>query len=208
MKQTLKLSIVLLVFGVLSFCLSTSPAYAYDSSFLKDNQTVKNAREAENKGGENRAQKAATKNTDRTIAKSSDTVAHQNRLTTNQIKKCEKKQKEISNKLDIISARGAKQLEVFHTIATRVENFYIQKGYTADGYDTLVTELDTLYDQSLVAVTSTQNAGDAWSCNLQDPIASLKNFKDAKRAETATLKSYKDKVHELILLVKRAGGTN
>lgn len=211
MKQTLKLSIAMLVAGVLSFCFSPSPTYAYDSSFLKDNQNAKNVQDIEKDASENRAQKAvdaAAKNADKTLAKSGNSEARQNRFTTNQTKKCEKKQEQISSKLDTISARGAKQLEVFHTIATRVQNFYVQKSYTAEGYSTVVAELDSLYDQSLVAVTSTQNAGDAWSCAIQDPVASLGTFKDTKRAETAILKAYKAKVHELILLVKQAGGSN
>jgi hypothetical protein len=211
MKQTFKHTIAVLVFVVISFALTPRTAFAYDISLLKDTSVVK----TETDDVENRAQKAieaTSRNTSKTVSKDSEkevaVTARQNRFNANQTKKCEKKQEKIIAKLDAISARGTKQLDVFHTIATRVQSFYIQKGYTADGYDALIVELDKLYDQSLVAVTSTQNASDTWGCNLQDPIASLNNFKVTKRAETATLTSYKDKIRELILLVKQAGETS
>ncbi len=205
MKQTFRLKLVALLIGVFSLCFVTQTASAYDYSFLKDSNSVKNVEDTSRK---ETGQTNARTQIDKITEKSDKATARQNRFDANKVKKCEKKQAKINAKLDTISARGAKQLEVFHAISTRVQTFYITKEYAVENYQTVVSELDALYDQSLVAVTSTQNAADAWSCTVQDPIVSMDTFKSAKRAEITTLKAYKNKVHELILLVKQAGGTN
>ncbi len=205
MKQTFRINLVALLIGVFSLCFVTQTASAYDYSFLKDNHSVKNVEDTAKKETE---QSNVRTKIDKVTEKSDRADAPQNRFDANKVKKCEKKQAKINAKLDTISARGTKQLEVFHNIATRVQTFYITKEYNVENYQTVVSELDALYDQSLIAVTSTQNAADAWSCTVQDPIVSMDTFKSAKRSEVATLKAYRDKVHELILLVKQAGGTN
>jgi Skp family chaperone for outer membrane proteins len=218
MKQTFKLNLAVLIFAVVSFLLSSHTAYAYDLSFITNAPLVKNVEDTvstEPKNVEHRAEQAteaisnkASHAVDKVTDKPVEGTSRQNRFNATQTKKCEKKEAKISQKLDTISERGAKQLTVFHTIATRVEGFYVQKNYSVDGYSNLVAELDAQYDKSLVAVTTTQNASDSWGCSIQDPVASLNTFMTTKRAETATLKAYKDKVRELIILVKQAGGTN
>lgn len=131
-----------------------------------------------------------------------NTPAPENRFTANKLRVCEKRQDQILTNISNISDRGAKQLEVFHAIAERTKAFYAAKNYTAQGYNELAEAVDTLYDQSLVAVNATQSAGETWSCNGTNPTAQMEQFKQAKEAEMTILATYKDKVHELLILVK------
>jgi hypothetical protein len=131
----------------------------------------------------------------------------ENRFTANKLRVCEKKEKQITESITRIGDRGAKQLEVFHSIAERTKAFYAAKDYNVAEFATVSQEADTLYDQSLVALNTTQTSGETWSCNGSNPVAQLDAFKQAKEAEMNTLQAYKDKVHELIVLVKSAANT-
>ena len=137
----------------------------------------------------------------------SDGPIPENRFTAAKLRACERHQDQITSNISQISDRGTKQLEVFHSIAQRAKAFYAAKGYNVPQYDDLVTAVDTLYDQSLVAVNATQTNGEAWSCNGANPTAQLTEFQQAKQTEMTTLAAYKDKIHELLVLIKTAADT-
>ena len=130
------------------------------------------------------------------------------RFTENKLRVCEKKEDQIASSIARIGDRGAKQLEVFHSIAERTKAFYAAKGYDAADFATASQDVDTAYDQALVALNTTQTSGETWSCNGTNPVAQMQAFKQAKEAEIAALQAYKDKVHNLIVIVKSAAATN
>ena len=66
--------------------------------------------------------------------------------------------------------------------------------------------MDILYSESLAAISMTQVSQTEWSCDDSSPQSAMRVFSNAKKNEIATLKAYKDKVRELILLVKQVGG--
>ena len=215
MKQTLSVIALALLLGTVPSVFFTQPAHAYDLNFDISSLTQQVKQEVNDQVDRTakqveQATKQQAKKADQLAEKTAKIAERQqdksHRFTDNKLRACEKKQQKIHDKISTISSRGSNQLELFHSIAEKVKTFYAKKGYQAAGYDQLSTELDTLYDQSLVAVTATQNAGDDWNCSSNDPTEAMSSFRDAKLAEITTLKAYKDKVRELILLVKQAGG--
>jgi hypothetical protein len=128
------------------------------------------------------------------------------RFDANKLRVCEKRKERFKTMMQQVSDRGAKQLGVFKAVADKTNAFYSEKGYNVANYTTVSKEVDELYTQSLAAVNTTQEAKDSWSCDGNNPVGAMEAFRTAKAAEVATLKAYKDKVRQLILLVKQAGG--
>lgn len=127
------------------------------------------------------------------------------RFDANKLRVCEKRKERFKTMMQQVSDRGAKQLGVFKAIADKTNAFYSEKGYNVANYTTVSKEVDELYAQSLAAVNTTQEAKDSWSCDGNNPVGAMEAFRTAKTAEVATLKAYKDKVRQLLLLVKQAG---
>lgn len=127
------------------------------------------------------------------------------RFDANKLRVCEKRKERFKTMMQQVSDRGAKQLGVFKAIADKTNAFYSEKGYNVANYTTVSKEVDELYAQSLAAVNTTQEAKDSWSCDGNNPVGAMEAFRTAKTTEVATLKAYKDKVRQLLLLVKQAG---
>ncbi len=135
-------------------------------------------------------------------------VSRKDRLEANKLRVCEKRQDQLKSMIDKVSNRGTKQLEVFKKIADKTKQFYTNKGYSATGYDALVGEVDAAYDTAFTSVNATTTMGDSWSCDGDNPKQAMTDFKAAKKNEIVQLKTYKDKVRELILLVKKAASAD
>ena len=125
-------------------------------------------------------------------------------LNEAQLKKCEKVESAVHSSIENIKNRGVKQLDVFKEISTRTKAFYDAKNYSVATYDQTVAELSQLYDEALVALTTTQDSVDNWNCRSDNPAAQILQLKADKQAETDALNAYKAKVQELIVLVKSA----
>ena len=128
------------------------------------------------------------------------------RFAEKKLQRCNKSQDSIKLRMQQISNRGVKQLEIFRKIADRTKAFYEMKGYSVERYPALAAEVDLQYEQSIAALRATQSSQNEWSCDSSNPLRAMSGFSDAKKNEIAALLAYKDKVRELILLVKQAGG--
>ena len=176
------------------FASSTATAVADRAIEVRAENTVEKARDNAN---------AITNNSSR----SAELLAEkEQRLTAKKLQACNKKQDKFKWRMQQISDRGTKQLEVFRKIADRTKAFYETKGYTSDGYVNLAAEVDARYSQAAAAIGLTQSSQNEWSCDDSNPLSAMQGFSDAKKNEIAALKAYKDKVRQLILLVKQAGG--
>ncbi len=176
------------------FASSTATAVADRAIEVRAENTVEKARDNAN---------AITNNSSR----SAELLAEkEQRLTAKKLQACNKKQDKFKSRMQQISDRGTKQLEVFRKIADRTKAFYETKGYTSDGYVNLAAEVDARYSQAAAAIGLTQSSQNEWSCDDSSPLSAMQGFSDAKKNEIAALKAYKDKVRQLILLVKQAGG--
>src|ERR1700757_77598 len=67
--------------------------------------------------------------------------AAQTRLADAKLKACQNREKAITNIMSRLADRGQKQLNLFSTIADKVEAFYSAKGKTVSNYDALVADL-------------------------------------------------------------------
>ena len=126
--------------------------------------------------------------------------------TVTKTKVCEKRQKAINNILSHIVTRGEDQLNLFSTIAQRVETFATNKNVTVANYDQLVA---TLNADKAKASSDLDNmkATDTLDCNSADPHAVVDAFKADLQQEISDLKTYKTDVKNLIVAVKTAVGS-
>lgn len=219
MKQKIYTAVILLMVGLVpvGFVSQTASALSVtntielaknDASQAVNHAKSEVARQAHQDTNNGNHGQGNNGNGDSTDGSGNDTQALQeNRFTENKLRVCEKKEDQIANSITRIGSRGAKQLEVFHSIAERTKAFYATKGYDVVEFAQAAQDVDTAYDQALVALNATQTSGETWSCNGTNPIAQLQAFKEAKQAEITALQEYKDKVHNLIVIVKTAAAT-
>ena len=136
------------------------------------------------------------------VTKLVDNRASDKQLTGKRLRACQRKQPDITATMQRISIQGSRQLGVFHDIAERTKSFYEKKGYSVAKYAATAKEVDALYENALASVSTLTSVGDNWSCADNNPRQNLLVFSDAKKAEVAAVQAHKDKVRELILLVK------
>lgn len=222
MKQTLAVAGLSLLVGLVPLSFVSQTASAIDLPILNDqvsaakrtvddtvstgkSEIAHQARQSTNSSGHGSGDNGnAHSNSGGKKADDDASSIPEQRFTANKLRGCERRQVQIISNISAISDRGAKQLDVFHSIAERTKAFYAAKGYSLPTYDSLAASVDSLYDKSLVAVNTTQSSGESWSCNGSNPTVQLQQFKQAKQAEITTLAEYKNKVHELLVLVKSA----
>lgn len=188
----------------LALC-ATPTAFFASTALAKNAHATDNKVEVETEGDDASPQSEKRDKVQKKVAAKKQ--EKQERFDANKLRACEKREGRFKIMMQQLSDRGVKQLGVFKSIADKTNTFYSTKGYHADGYTELAKEVDDLYNRSLTAVNATQAAKDDWSCENDSPIQAMNTFREAKKAEIATLKAYKDKVRELILLVKQAAGT-
>lgn len=123
-------------------------------------------------------------------------------LAAAQLKSCQNRQHAIDNIMARISDRGQKQLTLFSTIATRVENFYTTKGNTLGNYDTLVANVNAQQTAAQNAVDIIKVDSTGFSCDSSSPKAFVNSFKDSLKSEISALQTYRTSVKNLIVGVK------
>jgi hypothetical protein len=166
-----------------------------------DSSTVKTEQgDDSHQSGKTRAQMAQEKARERAgTAKA--------RLQDAQLKRCEAKQKAITNIMARISDRGQKQLDLFTTIAGRVQTFYTEKGRTLDNYDALVADVEAKREAAQAVVDEIKDADTTFDCSGENPKGVVEGFKTSLKEEIAALKEYKTAVRNLIVGVKSAQST-
>lgn len=128
-------------------------------------------------------------------------------LSAARLKSCQNRQQAISNIMARIADRGQKQLTLFTTIATRVENFYTDKGNTLSNYDQLVADVNTQQTTAQNAVNATKTDSTGFSCDSSNPKAFVDSFKTSLKSEISALKDYRLAVKNLTVGVKSVQST-
>jgi len=123
-------------------------------------------------------------------------------------KVCKLRESHINNIMGRIAERGQKQLDLFTTIATRVEDFYTEKGKVLSNYDQLVADVNSKKTDAQTAVGLVQSQSVEFKCDGTDPKGSALVFKDALKAEISALKNYRTSVKNLIVGVKSVQSTD
>ena len=119
---------------------------------------------------------------------------------------CERKEAAMKRKMQNLAKRGENQIAVFDKIAERTRTFYGEKGRTIANYDELSKAVDTAKANAETAVATTVSSGENFTCNAQDPKASVTTFKENLKAQHDALKAYKTAVKNLMVGVKSAQG--
>ena len=118
------------------------------------------------------------------------------------LKICDKRQSNITDKMSRIADRGQKQLDLFSSIATRVEAFYTDKGLTLANYDALVAAVNAQKTVSQTAVDAVKADKANFKCDGTDPAGAATVFKADLKSEITALKDYRTTIKDLIVGVK------
>jgi hypothetical protein len=129
------------------------------------------------------------------------------KLADAKLKACQNRETAINNIMGRIADRGQKQLDLFSTIATRVETFYTDKGKTLGNYDALVADVTAKKAAAQTEVDAVKASSVTFKCDGTDPKGAAASFKDGLKAEIDALKAYKTSVKNLIVGVKSVQGS-
>jgi hypothetical protein len=128
-------------------------------------------------------------------------------LAAAKLRSCQNREKAINNIMTRIADRGQKQVDLFTTIATRVETFYTAKGKTLSNYDALVSDVNTQKAAAQTEVDALKASSVTFKCDGTDPKGAAQSFKSNLKAEIDALKAYKTAVKNLIVGVKSVQGS-
>lgn len=141
-------------------------------------------------------------------AVAAQTVVAQAKLQNGQLQSCQTREKVINSIMGRIADRGQKRLNVYNTIATRVEGFYTKKGKTVNNYDTLVADVNAKKTAAQAAVDKIKADKVAFKCDGTDPKGVASSFKADLKLEISSLHDYQQSIKNLIVAVKSAQTTN
>lgn len=130
----------------------------------------------------------------------------QQRLAENRLRVCEQRKVRINAIMDRAILRAEKHLDLFSSISDRVQNFYLDKGYTLDNYEELVTAVDTAKAQAQANLETLKDL-DSFECTADDPKGNIEEFKLALKTINQDLKDFRTAVKNLIVGVKSAKST-
>ncbi|MEO5691252.1 MAG: hypothetical protein ABIQ64_03640 [Candidatus Saccharimonadales bacterium] len=130
------------------------------------------------------------------------------KLSNNKKKVCEKRFGTIKKIMQNAHKRGARQLDVFTTIADRTKAFYEAKQYSVANYDELVATVEDKKQAAIVAVAMSNETIDQFTCDGDDPISIKDLFKAQIQDQNTALKAYKTTIKDLIVAVKSSKSQN
>ncbi len=128
-------------------------------------------------------------------------------LQAAQLKACQNRSKAISNIMSRIDTRAQNQITLFSTIATRVENFYTQKGKTLSNYSQLLAAVSAAKTQAETEFGTLQT-NSTFSCSASNPKGMVSAFQSYLKTEISDLQNYRTAVKNLIVGVASANGVN
>lgn len=135
-----------------------------------------------------------------------DSVEH--KLSSVKLKSCEVHENVINRIMGRISDRGQRRLNVYTTIAGRVEDFYAKSGKTLGNYDSLVSEVNAKKDSAQAAVDMVKADKVDFKCDGSDPKGVASSFKSDLKIELEALHGYRLAIKDLIVGVKSVQGDN
>ncbi len=132
-------------------------------------------------------------------------VNGQMHLAAAQLKACQNRENAVNTIISRINTRTKNQLNLFGTIATRVENFYVQKGNTLSNYNQLVTDVNSAEALAYNDLATT-NANSSFSCTSSNPKGMVTAFQGYLKTELSDLQNYRTAVKNLIVGVASVNG--
>jgi hypothetical protein len=126
-------------------------------------------------------------------------------------KQCERREKAVETILNHIATRGQRQIDLFGTIATRVENFATTKDKQPSNYESLVAAVNTAHDNAVPTVATIKS--DSTSVDLKcagtstEAKGAAATVKTELQSEISALQAYRTAVKNLIVGVKSVAST-
>lgn len=118
------------------------------------------------------------------------------------LKSCQVRERVIDKIMARIADRGQRRLDVYSTIATRVEEFYTKKGKTVSNYDALVADVNTKKTAAQDAINLIKTDKANFKCDGTDPKGVASSFKTDLKAEIQALHAYQQSIKDLVVAVK------
>ncbi len=129
----------------------------------------------------------------------------QAKLAAAQLKSCQNREAAINTIMTRIQTRAQNQLNLFGTIANRVEAFYTKSGKTLSNYSTLVAQVNAAQTQAQTDFSSLKSDSN-FSCSSSDPKGMVLAFQGYLKLEISDLQNFRTSVKNLIVGVASANG--
>jgi len=207
MKRLSKLTLLLTALFTLS--LASVPVYAKDGPVSGSGDASEGGTTAASATTETETGDTTSGTPETHHGKSQNSVETANTASTDaKQKQCDRRQKTVETILSHIATRGQKQIDLFGTIATRVENFATTNNKQPSNYDSLVAAVNTAHDNAVAAVADIQTKSTSVNLNCNSPTGSkgvAESFKAELKSEISALQAYRTAVKNLIVGVKSSG---
>ena len=127
-------------------------------------------------------------------------------LAAAQLKACQNRENAVNTIMSRIDTRAENQINLFSTIANRVENFYTKQGKTLSNYNQLVSAVNTAKDKAESDFATVKSVG-TFSCSANNPKGIVTAFQGYLKTEISDLQNFRTSVKNLIVGVASANGT-
>jgi hypothetical protein len=143
-----------------------------------------------------------TKTTDRSLS-SEAKQRIQGKLDDAKKKVCNVRVTTITRIMTNAAAAGQKHLEVFNKVLARIEEFATNKKLSVPNYTALISAADAKKDAAAAAITAVKNNTN-FTCDGDNPIASVDAFNGKVKAMQQALKDYRTAIGTVLKAVKQA----
>lgn len=199
-SSTYLLTVPLITHANSQVSINASSGHSNAASVNNSNNRQSNNQQGENtKNTNSKLQSNSTVSTQLPPSVSTAQQKHQAAM----LKVCNNKQADIQKIMNNIDLRTNNQMNLFSSIATRVENFYLSSGHTISNYQTLVlavnnAKIKTSTDLSLL------NNHKTFVCSDSAPKTLVNSFQSYLKSEIKDLQNYRLAIKNLIVAVAQA----
>lgn len=166
---------------------------------------VKNETRNETRSNRNRNESTSSKNeTKNEIENETENETADNHTEDNETnttkehgKSCEARQAVVTKIVNRAVIRGNNIVDVFTTITTRTESFYVEKGNVLSNYEALVAGVAAKKAAAQTQILTVQNLP-GLTCPITDSKTALASYKSEIAKEIQALKEYKTAVKNLV----------
>ncbi len=132
------------------------------------------------------------------------------RQAVGQPRSCQAHERNIQRRSAHLARLADNMLQVFARIAERVAAFYttvlVPGGQTLANYDALLSDIAAKKALVEAAITTAQDAAASFTCEVEDPKAVLRQFRQDMRGVKRALHDYRKSVRNLIVAVRSLAG--
>jgi hypothetical protein len=132
------------------------------------------------------------------------------KLEESRMRLCRIRENMVAKRMDRLEAFVDNMIAKFDAITARVKAFYstrvVAKDMEVEGYDQLVSDVDTAKIAVQTAFNEAKSAGDTFTCEGDNPNETLRMYHENMRGVKDALKTYRTSVRNLITAVHSVAG--